>query len=175
VIAGGVLQDATSAGIFAFGDVVAVSVLIQGNPAGLVARFGARVRLGIDPASFPGFARTPTTIQNNGTGVQVWQAQFACAGCVIQANSGDGINADVSAEVRVQPAFFNDGSSAVPSVKQNTGHGVYLGDLSSGMFAGPPSTVFGNGQPDIVCNSTTSVSRGALPAAGGTAHTNCTN
>jgi hypothetical protein len=172
VIAGGVLQNAASAGIFALGDVLAVSVLIQGNPVGLVARFGSRVRLGINPASFPDFSKTPTTIQKNGTGVSVVQAQFACAGCVIQANSGDGINADVSAEVRVQPAVFNDGSSAAPSVTQNTGHGVYLGDLSSGMFAGPLSTVSGNAQPDVVCNSTTSVSRGALTAA---AHTNCTN
>ena len=176
VIVGGVVQNGTSDGIFVFGDVVAIGVLIQGNPVGLVARFGGRVRIGIiDPETFPGYSRTPTTIQNNGTGVQVLQAQFACAGCVIQANSGDGINADVSAEVRVQLAFFSDGSTAVPSVTQNSGHGVYLGDLSSGMFAGPPSTVSGNGQPDIVCNSTTSVSRGALTAAGGAAHTNCTN
>jgi hypothetical protein len=176
VIVGGVLQNGTSDGIFSLGDFVAFGVLIQGNPVGLVARFGSRVRMGIiDPATFPGFSRTPTTIQNNGAGVQVLQAQFACTGCVIQGNSGDGINADVSAEVRVQPAFFTDGSSAAPSVTQNTGHGVFLGDLSSGMFAGPPSTVSGNGQPDIVCNSTTSVSRGALSAAGGVAHTNCTN
>ena len=176
VIVGGVVQNGTSDGIFAFGDVVALGVSIQGNPVGVVARFGGRVRLGvIDPASFPGFSKSATTVQNNGAGVQLWQAQFACAGCVIQVNSGDGINADVSAEVRVQPAFFSDGTSAGPSVTQNTGHGVYLGDLSSGMFAGPPPTVFGNGQPDIVCNSTTSVSRSALTAAGGVAHTNCTN
>src|SRR5215469_6061989 len=176
VIVGGVLQNGTSDGIFTFGDVVTVGVLIQGNPVGVVVRFGGRVRMGVvDPVSFPGFARTPTTIENNGAGVQVLQAQFACAGCVIQGNSGDGINADVSSEVRVQPAFFVDGSTAAPSVTGNTGHGVSLGDLSSGMFAGPPSTVSANGQPDIVCNSTTSVSRGALAAAGGAAHTNCTN
>jgi hypothetical protein len=176
LIVGGTLQNGTSAGIFAFGDVAAVGVMIQGNPVGVVARFGARIRLGIlDPVYFPGFARAPTTIESNGAGVQLWQAQFACAGCVIQGNSGDGINADVSVEVRVQPAFLSDGSSVAPSVARNTGHGVYLGDLSSGMFAGPPSTVAGNGQPDIVCNSTTSVSRGALTAVGGVGHTNCPN
>jgi hypothetical protein len=176
VIVGGTLQNGTSDGLFAFGEVVAFGVLIQGNPVGVVSRFGGRVRTGvIDPASFPGFSRTPTTIQDNGAGVQLWQAQFACTGCVIEGNSGDGINADVSAQVRVAPAFFSDGSSAAPSVTQNTGRGVYLGDLTSGMFAGPASTVSGNGQPDIVCNSTTSVSRGALTAAGGAAHTNCTN
>ncbi len=176
LIVGGAVQNGTSDGIFALGDVVAAGVLIQGNPVGLIVRFGGRARIGIvDPASFPGFARTPTTVENNGAGVQVLQAQFACAGCVVQENSGDGINADVSAEVRIGPGFFLDGSTAAPSVTRNTGHGVYLGDLSSGMFAGPPSTVSGNGQPDIVCNSPTSVSRGALTAAGGAAHTNCTN
>ena len=176
LIVGGTLQNGTSSGIFTFGDVVAVGVMIQGNPVGLIVRFGGRVRIGVlDPASFPGFARAPTTIENNGAGVQVWQAQFACAGCVIQGNSGDGINADVSADVRVQPAFFIDGSSVAPSVARNTGHGVSLGDLSSAMFAGPPSTVAGNGQPNISCNSPTSVTRGALAAAGGAANTNCTN
>jgi hypothetical protein len=176
VIVGGVLQNGTSDGIFIFGDVVTVGVLIQGNPTGVVVRFGGRVRMGVvDPLSFPGFARTPTTIENNGAGVQVLQAQFACAGCVIQRNAGDGINADVSSAVDVQPAFPLNGSPVAPSVTGNTGNGVVLGDLSSGRFAGPPSTVSGNGQLDILCNSPTSVSRGALTAAGGAAHTNCTN
>ncbi len=176
LIVGGVLQNGTSDGVFALGDVVAFGVLIQGNPVGVVIRFGGRARIGwIDPASVPGFARAPTTIENNGAGVAIVQAQFACTGCVIQGNSGDGINADVSGEVRVGPAFFVDGSSVAPSVTGNTGHGVYLGDLSSGHFSGPPSTVSGNGKSDIVCNSPTSVSRSALTAAGGAAHTNCTN
>jgi hypothetical protein len=176
VIVGGVLQNGTSDGIAALGDIVAFGVSIQGNPVGVVVRFGGRARMGwLDPASFPGFARVPTTIENNGAGVRILQAQFACTGCVIQGNTGDGINGDVSAEVRVGPAFFLDGSSVAPSVTGNAGHGVYLGDLSSGSFAGPPLSVTGNGQPDIVCNSTTSVSRGALTAAGGAAHTNCTN
>jgi len=169
LIVGGVLQNGTSNGIFAFGDVVAAGVLIQNNPVGLAVRFGARARIGFSDA------RTPTTIENNGVGVQVTQAQFACGGCVVRGNSGDGINADISGEVRINRAFFIDGSSAAPSVTGNTGHGVSLGDLSSGSFAVPPSTVSGNGQPDIVCNSPTSVSSGALTAAGGAAHTNCAN
>jgi len=176
VIVGGVLQNGTSDGLFALGDVVAFGVLIQANPVGVVVRFGGRARMGwVDPTSFPGIPKTPTTVENNGAGVGIFQAQFACTGCVIHGNAGDGINGDVSAEVRVGPAFFLDGSSIAPSVTGNTGHGVYLGDLSSGSFAGPPSTVTGNGQPDILCNSTTSVSRGALNAAGGAAHTNCAN
>lgn len=176
IIVGGVLQHGTFSGIFAFGDVAAYGVLIQGNPVGLIVRFGGRARLGFsDPASSPGLARTPSTIENNGVGVRVTQAQFACGGCVIQENFGDGINADVSGEVRINGASFIDGSSVAPSVTRNKGHGVFLGDLSSGLFAGPPSTVTGNGQPDIVCNAPTSVTRGALTAAGGAAHTNCTN
>jgi len=176
-IVGGVLQHGTFSGIFALGsDVVASGVMIQENPVGLAVRFGARVRTGfVDPAYSPGFARSPTIIENNGVGVQVTQAQYACGGCVVQGNSGDGINADLSGEVRINRAFFIDGSSAAPSVTGNTGHGVYLGDLSSGSFAVPPSTVSGNGQPDIVCKSPTSASSGALTAAGGAAHTNCAN
>jgi hypothetical protein len=175
VIVGGVLQNGTSDGLFAVGEVVLVGVLIQGNPVGLVVRFGGRARTGFDLASFPVVGRSPTTIENNGAGVDALQAQFACAGCVIRGNSGDGVHADMSTAVRVGPGFLIDGSSVAPSVTGNTGHGVYLGDLSSGIFAGPPSTVTGNGQPDIVCYSTTSVSRAALTAADGAAHTNCTN
>ena len=176
LIVGGVVKNATAAGIFAFGDVVTAGVSIQGNPVGVVVRAGGRAKLGVvDSATFPGFAKAPTTVENNGAGVKVNQAQVLCAGCVIQGNSGDGINADVSTELGVAPGFFVDGSSVAPSVTRNTGHGVYLDDLSSGVFTGPLSTVSGNGQSDIVCNSPTSVSRGALTAAGGATHTNCTN
>src|SRR5215831_202867 len=130
LIVGGVLQNGTGDGIFAFGDVTAAGVMIRGNPVGVVVKFGGRVRMvSIDPASFPGFARAPTTIENNGAGVSVVQARFACAGCVIQGNAGDGINGDVSSEVTVSPFYPHDGSSVAPSVTANTGHGVYLGDL----------------------------------------------
>jgi hypothetical protein len=97
LVVGGVVQNGTSDGIFAIGDLAAFGVLIQGNPVGLVVRNGGRARIGfVGPGSFPGLARTPTTVENNGAGVQVVQAQFACSGCVIQGNFGDGINADVS-------------------------------------------------------------------------------
>jgi hypothetical protein len=176
LIVGGVLKNGTSAGIFAFGDVTAAGVMIRGNPVGVAVKFGGRVRVvSLDPASFPGFARAQTTIEDNGAGVSVVQARFACAGCVIQQNAGDGINGDVSTEVNVSPFFFHDGSSDEPSVTRNTGHGVNLGDLSSGYFTGPPSTVSGNAQPDIQCNSAMAVTHGALIAAGGAAHTNCKN
>lgn len=172
-IVGGVLQNGTGSGIFAFGDVTGAGVLIRGNPVGVIVELGGRARLTfLDPASFPGFERTQSRVEGNGAGVQVNQSHFSCGGCVIQQNSGDGINADVSSEVRIALGFPHDGSVVPPRVTRNTGHGVYLGDLSSGVFTGPPSTVSGNGQLDIVCNSPTSVSRGALAAAGAT---NCTN
>jgi hypothetical protein len=60
------------------------------------------------------------------------------------------------------------------AVTNNSGNGVYVGDLTSATFKGA-STVTGNGQSDISCNSTTAVTRGALVAAGSAARTNCTN
>jgi hypothetical protein len=176
LIVGGVLQNGTSDGLYALADVTTAGVLIRGNPIGVVVQLGARARLvSLDPASFPGFARAPTIIENNGAGVSVVQARFSCAGCVIHGNAGDGINGDVSAEVSVTPFYAHDGSSDAPNVTGNAGHGVYLGDLTSGIFHGPAATVSDNGQSDINCNSATTVTRGALFAAGGAAHTNCKN
>jgi hypothetical protein len=178
-IVGGVLQNNTTAGIgiYNIGDVSAFGVLIQGNPVGVLVRTGARARItSADPGVSPVLAVTPTTVENNGTGVDVsGGGSFSCSGCVVQNNSGDGIHADVSATIAVTKHFLADASSFAPSVTHNAGHGVYLGDLSGGTFLGTPSTVSGNRQPDIVCNSPTSVSRGALAAAGGAAHTNCSN
>jgi hypothetical protein len=177
LIVGGVLQNGTSDGLLAFGDVLAIGVQIQGNPVGVIVRQGGRVRVRVaDPRSDPIQTVTPTTVANNGAGIEVGEgAQFACAGCVVEDNSGDGIHADVSAAVTIAPGFLADGSVLQPSVTRNTGYGVYLGDLSSGTFRGPAVTVTGNGQRDILCNSPTSVSRRALAAAGGAAHTNCVN
>ena len=177
LIVGGVLQNGTSDGLFAFGDVIAIGVQIQGNPVGVVVRQGGRVRVRVaDPRSDPIQTVTPTTVANNGAGIEVSEgAQFTCAGCVVEDNSGDGIHADVSAAVTIGPGFLSDGSVLQPSLTRNTGYGVYLGDLSSGTFRGPAVTVTGNGQLDILCNSPTSVSRRALAAAGGATHTNCAN
>ena len=128
-----------------------------------------------DPASDPIRALTPSTVANNGAGILVTQgAEFSCAGCIIQDNAGDGIHLDVSAAATIQMAFLGNGSTVPTAVTRNSGTGVYVGDLSSATFKGT-STVTGNGQPDISCNSPTSVTRGALAAAGGNAHTNCPN
>jgi hypothetical protein len=176
LIVGGVIQNGTSTGIFAFGDVVAAGVLVQGNPVGVVVRRGGRATLGIaDPGSVPIPTVTPSTVANNGAGILVTQgAELSCAGCIVKNNSGDGIHLDVSTAATIQMGFLNNGSTVPPVVTRNSGVGVYIGDLSSATFKGPALTVTGNGQPDISCNSPTSVTRGAMVAAG-EGHTNCTN
>jgi hypothetical protein len=178
LIVGGVIQNGTSDGIYTAGDVAAFGVQIQGNPVGAFVRPGGRLRISAaDPASFPEFhSATPATVVHNSEGIDVsGGAEFSCTGCIVENNSGDGIHADVSAAVTIAPQALPEGSKISPSVTLNTGHGVYLGDLASGTFNGPGVTVTGNAQPDILCNSPTSVSRRALVAAGGAAHTNCTN
>ncbi len=174
-IVGGVIQNGTSDGIFAQGDVVAAGVAIQGNPVGVIVRNGSRTRVRVaDPAFDPILAVTATTVANNSAGILVSQgAEFSCTGCIVENNTGDGIHIDVSAAATIQATTLGNGSTIPPVVTRNSGSGVYLGDLSSATFKGT-STVTGNGSPDISCNSPTSVTRGALAAAGA-AHTNCTN
>lgn len=173
-IVGGVIQNGTSSGILALGDVVAAGVTVQGNPVGVVVRRGARAQLGVaDPASVPILAITPSIVTNNSAGVQVTQgAEFTCAGCIVRNNAGDGIHLDMSAAGTIQQAFLGNGTAIPAAVTRNSGNGVYVGDLSSVTFKGA-STVTGNAPPDISCNSSTSVTRGAVAAAGG--NTNCTN
>jgi hypothetical protein len=176
LIVGGVIQNGTSDGIFALGDVVAAGVAIQGSPVGVIVRNGSRTRLRVaDPASDPILTVTPSTVANNDAGVVVSQgAEFSCTGCIVENNSGDGIHIDVSAAATIQAATLGNGSTISPAVMRNSGNGVYVGDLSSATFKGN-STVTDNGQPNISCNSPTSVTRSALAAAGGAANTNCKN
>jgi hypothetical protein len=177
LIVGGAIQNGTSDGILAIGDVVADGVAVQGNAVGVVVRRGGRATLGVaDPASVPIRSITPTIVANNdGAGILVSQgAEFSCGACIVQDNAGDGIHADVSAAVTLAVAALSNGSTALPAVARNAGNGVYVGDLSSATFNGA-STVTGNGQRDISCNSPTSVTRHAVVAAGGAGNTNCTN
>jgi Right handed beta helix region len=118
-IVGGVIQNGTSDGIFALGDVAAAGVTIQGNPVGVVGRRGARVSLLIaDPASDPVHALTQTTVANNTTGVLMTQgSEFSCAGCLVQNNNGDGIHLDVSVGATIQLTFSSNGST-VPVVNR---------------------------------------------------------
>jgi hypothetical protein len=176
LIVGGAIQNGTSDGILALGDVVAAGVAIQGNPVGVIVRNGGRTRVRVaDPASDPILTITLSTVANNNAGILVSQgAEFSCTGCIVQDNAGDGIHIDVSAAATIQATTLGNGSTISPAVTRNSGNGVYVGDLSSATFKGN-STVTGNGQPNISCNSPTSVTRSALAAAGGAANTNCTN
>ena len=177
IIVGGTLQNNTFSGILARGgDVLAHGVLIQGNPNGITVQRGGRATANFgDPLYLPATALTPTTVINNGTGILVREgAEFLCGGCLVENSSGDGIHLDLSAAATVQTGSLANGSTAEAAITGNAGFGVYVGDLSSAAFRGSPS-VAGNGQPDINCNSPTAVTRGALSAAGGSAHTNCTN
>ena len=169
-IYGGILRNNTSAGIFTRGDTAAFGVTIQGNPTGVSVVRGGRMFINLFPHT-----STVTTVSNNGLGIQVQEgAQFQCNGCVVEDNTGDGIHLDVSAAATIVPGDLDNGSTLQAAITRNTGFGVYVGDLSSAAFHGS-SIVTGNGQPDILCNSATAVTRGALTAAGGAAHTNCTN
>jgi hypothetical protein len=168
-IYGGILRNNTSTGLFTRGDAAAYGVTIQGNPTGVLVLRGGRMFINLFPHT-----STVTIVSNNGLGIQVQEgAQFQCNGCVVEDNTGDGIHLDVSAAATIVPGFSDDGTTLKAAITRNTGFGVYVGDLSSAAFHGSP-VVTGNGQPDILCNSPTAVTRGALKVAGG-GTTNCTN
>ena len=177
VVAGGVLQNNFATGIQVSGEATIVGVTIQGNPTGVNVTRGGRATVGIaDPVFDQVPAVTQLLVVNNGIGIFVGEgAELRCGGCTIRNNSSDGIHADVSAAISVTPSFvYFDGAFLQSTITNNSGVGVYVGDLSSATFTGQTS-VNSNGQPDIACNSVTAVTRGAIAAAGGTAHTNCPN
>ena len=60
------------------------------------------------------------------------------------------------------PYFFNSGAVASNTVTGDTDSGVLVGDLSSATFQGARSNISGNGQPDVSCVGSTSVTRGAV-------------
>jgi hypothetical protein len=175
-LAGTVLQNNAGFGLRVSGEAGGHGITIQGNPVGVIVTRGGRTALNEgDPVFYPLPTDTPLLVVNNGTGVLVGEgAEFQCGGCTIRGNSGDGVHADVSAAISIGPTFDYDGSTYQTTITQNAGVGVYVGDLSSAVFLGATS-VSGNAEPDIACNSPTAVTRGALAAAGGNAHTNCPN
>lgn len=175
-IVGGVLQNNAGNGLLVTGEAYADGVTVQGNPVGVNVLNGGRVSFNAaDPVFDPLLADTPSVATGNGVGVNVGHgAQFTCDGCLVHDNAGDGIHADVSAAITIAPSFHYDGVVFQARVTNNSGHGVYVGDLASAVFNGLP-TVSGNGQPDIACSSITAVTRRAIVVAGGAAHTNCSN
>jgi hypothetical protein len=175
-LTGTVLQNNAYSGLRVVGDAGGHGITIRGNPFGVAVIDGGRALLVEgDPVFYPLPTDTPLLVVSNGTGVLVGEgAAFQCGGCTIQNNSSDGVHADVSAAISIGPSFNYDGLTYQSTITQNSGVGVYVGDLASAVFLGGTS-VSGNAQPDIACNSPTAVTRGALAAAGGNAHTNCPN
>ncbi len=180
LIYGGILQNCTGAGAFVRGDALIRGTRVQNNPVGIVVlrsgRANANTPDAIPVSSLNGLQ---PVITGNNTGVQVFEGgEFQCAGCIVQQNSGDGLDVDVSSAAVFTPGSHSDGSPAPAAVTNNGGFGVSVGDLSSASFHGQArgmSKVFGNGSLDILCAAPTSVTRNALAATGGAAHTNCTN
>jgi len=86
-----------------------------------------------------------------------------------QRDAAEGMHVDLGA-VATFDAYFSSNETAISG---NGGSGLRAGTLSSASFFS--ASVTGNAQPDIACNSSTSVTLGALAAAGGAANTNCTN
>ena len=176
MIAGGVLQNNAGPGLIVVGEAAAVGVTIQGNSPGISVSNGGRLSLNVaDPVFDPLPADTASVVTGNADGIDVGTGgEMRCGACIVRNNSGDGIHADVSATVLVAPNFNYDGAVFQAIITQNTGYGVYVGDLASATFRGSPS-VGGNGQLDVVCNSPTAVTRRALAAVSGGGSTNCKN
>jgi len=177
-ILGGSLQG-NGFGLRVLGDVEAAGVTIQGNTVGVTVSDGGRLRFRVsDPYSDGVDFATPSVSQGNqqqgilaARGATVW-----CLGCTVSGNGADGIGLDVSASLRVSPAFLISGAVTVNTITQNGGSGVRVGDLSSATFQGAfnRSTVSGNQQTDILCVGPTSFTRGVANVVP-PATTNCRN
>ena len=172
-VVGGVLQNASFNGLLVRGDVIAAGVTAQNNGTnGAAVQEGGRLLFRTSDPAFDGVsASTPAVLRNNqGNGIRaVRGATVVCRGCIISGNTAEGVHLDLSA-VGTFDAYF---ASMPTGISGNGGSGVSVGTLSSASFFS--ASVTGNAQPDIACNSSTSVTLGALAAAGGAANTNCTN
>jgi copper-binding protein NosD len=162
-IIGGTLQN-NGNGLFLTdsGEMLALGVNIRSNDQGVVVVRGASVLIRADNL-------TPSVIANNGArGIDATESTVIVAGpSNIMDNGAEGVHLDLSSKL-VLATFYGP-----VSITGNVGSGVSLGDLSVARFQGT-SHVIGNGQPDVVCNSATSVTRNAKTNIGaGT--TNCTN
>jgi hypothetical protein len=176
VIVGGSLSGNTY-GLNVRGDAVAAGVMIQGNDVGAIVQDGGRLYFRVSDPQFDGVGFTlPAVSQGNAQqGIQVVRSgTLRCGGCTISGNQAAGIDLDLSASLLIGPYFFNSGAVAGNTITSNIGSGVLVGDLSSATFRGAQSHISGNGQPDISCVGSTSVTRGAVATVGMT-HTNCTN
>ena len=172
-VVGGVLQNAGFNGLLVRGDVIAAGVTAQNNGSnGAAVQEGGRLLFRTSDPAFDGVSpSTPAVLRNNqGNGIRaVRSATVVCRGCIISGNAAEGVHLDLSAVATFDAYFASMGTA----ISGNNGSGVSVGTLSSASFFS--ASVTGNAQPNIACNSSTSVTLGALAAAGGAANTNCTN
>jgi hypothetical protein len=177
-VVGGVLQNSGLNGLLVRGDVIAAGVTSQNNGSnGAAVQEGGRMLFRPSDPAFDGVSiSTPAVIQNNQfNGMRaVRSATVVCRGCTISGNAAEGVHLDLSAAGTFDAYFFSNNSSTDTAISSNGGSGVSVGTLSNAAFFNNTS-VTGNAQPDIACNTSTSVTLGALGAASGSAHTNCTN
>ncbi|PWT81987.1 MAG: hypothetical protein C5B58_08990 [Acidobacteria bacterium] len=176
-VVGGVVQNSGFNGLLVRGDVIAAGVLAQNNGTnGAAVQEGGRLLFRPSDPAFDGVTvSTPAVIQNNQfNGIRaVRGATLVCRGCVINGNTQEGVHLELTATASFEAYFFTN-SSTETTISGNGGSGVNVRDLSNAAFFNATS-VTGNAQPDITCNTPTSVTANALGAAGGSAHTNCTN
>jgi Right handed beta helix region len=114
------------------------------------------------------FAAGSSIIQNNGNdGVVVTDHSTArLISCMISGNAGNGVTLQHSGEGRF------DSYQGAATVTANGGSGVFVHDLSFGLFS-VGATITGNlGGTDVVCAPQFSATRGALTNIGG-GKTNC--
>jgi hypothetical protein len=175
-IVGGSLQGNTY-GIRVLGDVIAAGVTAQGNTVGAIVRDGGTLVFRVSDPQYDGVTFTlPSVSQGNyQQGILATRgATVVCRGCTVSGNGAEGINLDLNTSLIVQPNTFNSGAVAGNTITRNTGSGVLVGDLSSATFLGTLSDISVNGQPDISCFGSTSVTRRAVATVGAT-RTNCIN
>jgi Right handed beta helix region len=166
VVGGAVHDNAT--GLFATdsGQMMALGVNVRGNGQGAALIRGGSLLFGGSEDHL-----TPGVIANNqAQGIDATDGStVTVAGpSSITGNGAEGVHLDLGSKL-VLATYY-----APVSVSGNAGAGVSLDDLSTARFTGT-AQVSGNGQPDIACNAPTAVTRRALVAAGGAAHTNCAN
>jgi len=156
---GGVLQHNAEGLAVAGGDITANSLTVQQNSyIGVGVSEGGRLR----------FQRS-VSANNQSYGIWVQSGNVVCAGCSVNGNQWGGVYMELGASVM----FF--GYVAPVTVTGNTGIAVFVGDAAAANFQGTVNVTGTNGQSAIFCNSVTSITHGAIAAAGGQANTNCKN
>lgn len=155
-LSGDTLQNHVVRGLSAVNgsQVNAVSIVVQGNGAGIIVGVNSTLILG------------DSTVQGNfGVGIRaVGGSVIRVLASTVTANGGNGVELDRSAH-----ASF-EGFEGTNGITNNGSAGVYLGYLSFALFD-VNSNVTGNGAgTDVVCGGRFNATQGALTNIGGTSN-----